>query len=132
MLYVGAVRRRKGIDLLLEAYRSDRTLWSEPLMVCGRGEDEELIRQADRDGVPVNWRGQLGPEELAEAILGARLVAIPSRLEGFSIAVLEALCCGTPVIGWAPQIHELQSLLGTYVGIPFDGRRQGADSQEGS
>jgi glycosyltransferase involved in cell wall biosynthesis len=126
IVFVGAVRLRKGIDLLFDAYRADRSLWGEPLIICGRGPDEELVRRAERDGLPVRWRGLLNPEELAEILAGARWVVIPSRLEGFSIAILEALCCGTPVIGWAPQIQELESVLGMTVGVPFDGRSQAA------
>jgi glycosyltransferase involved in cell wall biosynthesis len=124
IVFVGAVRRRKGIDLLLDAYRADRTLWSEPLIICGRGEDEALVQQAARDGVPVRMLGQLPQEDLAQTLSEARLVVIPSRLEGFSIAVLEALCCGVPAVGWAPQIRELEDVLGLPAGKPFDGRSQ--------
>jgi glycosyltransferase involved in cell wall biosynthesis len=126
VVYAGAVRRRKGIDLLLDAYRSDRSLWAEPLTVCGRGEDEALVDQAAREGVPIHRLGQLSAEQLAEALARARWAVIPSRLEGFSIAILEALCCGTPVIGWAPQISELEETLGCSAGKPFDGRIQSA------
>jgi glycosyltransferase involved in cell wall biosynthesis len=125
-MYVGAVRRRKGIDLLLDAYRLNRTLWNDPIFICGRGEDEDLIHYAVQDGLPIRWLGQLSQEELAERFMGVRLVVIPSRLEGFSIAIQEALCCGVPVVGWAPQIREVELLLGTYAGRPFDGRTQTA------
>ncbi|MGB7539354.1 MAG: glycosyltransferase family 4 protein [Anaerolineales bacterium] len=126
IIFVGAVRRRKGIDLLLDAYRADRTLWTEPLIICGRGEDEALVRQAARDGVPVRMLGQLPQEGLAKTLSEARLAVIPSRLEGFSIAVLEALCSGVPVVGWTPQISELEEVLGLPAGKPFDGRSQTA------
>jgi glycosyltransferase involved in cell wall biosynthesis len=56
---------------------------------------------------------------------------MPSRLEGFSIAILEALCCGTPVLGWAPQIRELETVMGMPVGVPFDGRSQKASELAG-
>jgi glycosyltransferase involved in cell wall biosynthesis len=47
-----------------------------------------------------------------------------ARREGFSLALVEALCLGTPVVGWAPQVRELEALLGMAVGEPFDGRTQ--------
>jgi glycosyltransferase involved in cell wall biosynthesis len=131
VMFVGAVRRRKGIDLLLDAYRSDRELWKTPIFISGVGEDAELVHQAIRDGLPVQWLGRLSQEELAERLGGVKVVAIPSRLEGFSIAILEALCCGVPVVGWAPQILELETVLGIPVGKPFDGRIQTAEQFAG-
>ncbi|MBN1438909.1 MAG: glycosyltransferase family 4 protein [Anaerolineales bacterium] len=127
VMFIGAVRLRKGIDLLLDAYRSDAGLWKEPLLVCGRGEDEGLVRQAVGDGLPVTALGQLAPQELAERLTGIRLVVIPSRLENFSIALLEALCSGVPVIGWAPQIREMEAVLGMPVGAGFESGRETAE-----
>jgi glycosyltransferase involved in cell wall biosynthesis len=132
VVFIGAVRRRKGIDLLLDAYRADRELRREPLYVCGRGEDEELVRQAVRDGLPVEALGQLAPEALAERLRDARVAVIPSRLENFSIALLEALCSGVPAVGWAPQMRELENVLGVPVGKPFDGRTQTAEDLAGA
>jgi glycosyltransferase involved in cell wall biosynthesis len=127
VVFAGAIRRRKGIDLLLDAYRSDRSLWADPLVICGRGEDEMLVQQAARAGLPIRAAGRLTQEELAETFAGARLLVIPSRLEGFSIAVLEALCCGVPVVGWAPQMREIEEVLGLPAGKPFDARTQSAE-----
>jgi glycosyltransferase involved in cell wall biosynthesis len=124
IVFVGAVRRRKGIDLLLDAYRADRTLWTDPLTICGRGEDEALVQEAARAGMPVRMLGQLSQPDLARKLMDSKLCVIPSRLEGFSIAVLEALCSGTPVVGWAPQIRELDNVLELPAGKPFDGRVQ--------
>ncbi len=127
ILFVGAVRVRKGIDLLLDAYRSDRRLRKEPLYVAGAGEDAALVEQAIGAGLPVVHLGKLSPPEVAARLRSVRLVAIPSRLEGFSIAILEAICCGTPVVAWAPQVREVEKLLGLPIGAPFDGRTQSAE-----
>jgi len=126
VMFIGAVRRRKGIDLLLEAYRINRSLWRDPLSICGTGEDIDLVDQAVREQLPVRWMGQISQTEMAEKLLGAKLVVIPSRLESFGIAILEALCSGAPVIGWAPSVREVENLLGIPVGVPFDGRTQSA------
>jgi glycosyltransferase involved in cell wall biosynthesis len=126
VVFVGAVRRRKGIDLLLEAYRLAPDLRREPLSVCGTGEDLELVHQAIAAGAPVRWLGQLPPEELAAELAGARLVVVPSRLESIGLVLLEALCCGVPVVGWAPTVREVQSEIDVSVGTPFDGRTQTA------
>jgi glycosyltransferase involved in cell wall biosynthesis len=126
ILFVGAVRRRKGIDILLDAYRLDPSLRREPLSVCGIGEDSGLVDQAIREGLPVRSLGQLSPEDLAQRLMRVKLVVIPSRLEALSVAILEALCCGVPVIGWEMQVREIEDALGRVIGAPFDGRRQTA------
>jgi glycosyltransferase involved in cell wall biosynthesis len=126
VVYVGAVRRRKGIDLLLDAYRMEAELRRFPLSVCGTGEDIDLVQQAIEAGLPIRWLGQLSQKDLAALLLGTRLVVMPSRLESFGIALLEAVCSGVPVIGWAPTIHELEDQLKLPVGKPFDGRTQAA------
>ncbi len=105
---------------------SDRRLRKEPLYVLGAGEDMALVDQAIAEGLPVRYLGKLSPPEVAARLRTAKLVAIPSRLEGFSIALLEAICCGAPVVAWAPQVREVESLLGAPVGVPFDGRTQSA------
>jgi glycosyltransferase involved in cell wall biosynthesis len=126
ILFVGAVRRRKGIDLLLDAYRLDPSLRREPLSICGIGEDSGLVDQAIHEGLPIQTLGQLSPEDLAKRLMGVKLVVIPSRLEALSVAILEALCCGVPVIGWEMQLREIEDALGRSAGAPFDGRRQTA------
>jgi glycosyltransferase involved in cell wall biosynthesis len=126
VIYIGAVRRRKGIDLLLEAYRLEPGLRRFPLSVCGTGEDIELVHQAVEAGLPVRWLGHLSQKDLAEKLLETRLAVMPSRLESFGIALLEAACSGVPVIGWAPTVHELEDQLGLPAGKPFDGRNQPA------
>jgi glycosyltransferase involved in cell wall biosynthesis len=131
VMYVGAVRRRKGIDLLLDAYRMEAGLRRFPLSVCGTGEDLHLVHQAMQEGLPVRWLGQLSQKDLAAKLLETRLVVMPSRLESFGIALLEAACSGVPVIGWAPTVHELEEQLKIPVGKPFDGRTQTASELAG-
>jgi glycosyltransferase involved in cell wall biosynthesis len=131
VMYIGAVRRRKGIDMLLDAYRREPGLRNEPLIVCGDGEDVGMLDQAAADGVPLQWKGRLPQKELAARLPSARLVVIPSRLESFGIALLEAACSGVPVIGWPPTVRELEAQAGVPVGKPFDARSRTADELAG-
>ncbi len=124
--YIGAIRRRKGIDLLLEAWRMDERLSREPLIICGAGPDQSLITEAVREGLPVVAKGYLPPQKLAPLLRKARLAVIPSRMETLGVTLLEAMCSGVPVVGWAPTVREMEQALGMPVGIPFDGRQQSA------
>lgn len=125
--FVGTLYRRKGIDLLLEAYRREKRLWREPVHICGTGEDLPLVEQAIREGLPVIWEGPLAQDAVAERLRTARLVVIPSRLEGFCVALAEGFCCGVPAVGWAPTVRELEARFAFAPGVPFDGSRQGPE-----
>jgi glycosyltransferase involved in cell wall biosynthesis len=53
-------------------------------------------------------------------MLAADLLVNPSPAEGFSLALAEAMCCGTAAIGWKPQIEETEKLLRMECGAGFD------------
>jgi glycosyltransferase involved in cell wall biosynthesis len=126
-LFVGRPSAAKGLDLLLEAYRLDVRLREQPLHVCGAGEEEASFRQiAEKNQLPVTFHGRVSEGDLRERLRSARGVVIPSRSEGFSVALLDALANGTPVVGWAPQVKELEALWHIPVGRPFDARTQSA------
>jgi len=127
LVFVGGLTEAKGVDLLLSAYRLDPELNDLPLHLCGAGERERELREyAERHGLNVVFEGRLSVAELRTVLAHGQALVNPSRLEGFSIALLEALACGTPVVGWAAQVRELERWWETPVGAPFDGRTQSA------
>lgn len=46
----------------------------------------------------VRWVGEVGDDELARLLRGARVLLYPSLYEGFGIPILEAMSVGTPVV----------------------------------
>ena len=127
LLFSGALRDRKGLDLLLDAYALEPRLNKNALHLYGEGAQRAAFeRQVREQGLNVEFHGKVSVEDLARALCAARLLVNPSRLEGWSASINEALCCGLPVVGWAPQVEELERLLGLRVGLPFDARTQSA------
>jgi glycosyltransferase involved in cell wall biosynthesis len=56
----------------------------------------------------VTFTGYVPDEDLAPLYSGAEAFVYPSFYEGFGLPVLEAMCCGTPVItSQAPALTEL-------------------------
>jgi glycosyltransferase involved in cell wall biosynthesis len=127
LVFSGALRDRKGLDLLLEAYAQEPRLNKQRLHLYGEGADRETYaRRVREQGLNLEFHGKVPAPDLACALREARLLVNPSRLEGWSASINEAVCCGTPVIGWAPQVEELTGLLGVVPGAAFDARVQSA------
>jgi glycosyltransferase involved in cell wall biosynthesis len=103
ILFVGRFIREKGLDLLLDAVRQLSLV--DPNLRCtiiGDGPDREyVISEVRRQGVSNCVR--LLPflpqhTEVLSHMKATRVLALPSRREGFGIVALEANACGVPVV----------------------------------
>ena len=117
LAFLGNLIPRKGLALLLQAYVEEPALRGHPLTVCGTGEAQAEYRElAERHDLPVEFRGRLVPEKVRQVLASSCALVVPSQSEGFSVAMLEALCVGTPLVGWGPQVEELEEVLAQPVG----------------
>jgi len=113
-LFVGGTVLRKGIDILLAAYRmafspdddvglviKDST---HNVFFAGKTYHEEIRRMAADPATPAiaYIDGQLPEEELAALYRTCDLAVFPYRAEGFVLPILEAMASGTPAI--APRL----------------------------
>jgi glycosyltransferase involved in cell wall biosynthesis len=103
VLFVGTFEPRKGIDVLVEAFREvaaadlDLELW----LVGQSGwhvEPIEALIATHPFAARIRRLGYVADDALATLLRHARVVVYPSRGEGFGLPVLEALACGAPVI----------------------------------
>lgn len=98
LLFVGALLRGKGLDLLLRALAVLPP--SVRLRIVGDGPqpDTGLVEQLGL-GARVEYCGRLTPEAVARQYREAACVVVPSRSpETFGLVGLEALSAGTPVV----------------------------------
>jgi len=127
VLFVGRIEQIKGIDVLLRALgllfqrhpdlRSDVCL----LVVGGAldpGDDApetekilELRRLVHEHRMEANvaFVGSRDQEQLALYYAAADVCAVPSLTESFGLVALEAMACGTPVVG--TRVGGLQTLI---------------------
>ena len=73
-------------------------------LIAGDGDDRgrlELLARATGVEERVRFLGDLSATELVGAYRAADLFVMPSTGEGFGIAFLEAMACGTPALGLA-------------------------------
>jgi len=88
VLAVGTVEPRKNLERAAEAARR-------------AGVELRVVGARGWGGVSANgvrWLGELGDDELARLLRGARALLYPSLYEGFGIPILEAMAVGTPVV----------------------------------
>ncbi|MEJ5022231.1 glycosyltransferase [Ochrobactrum vermis] len=102
VLFLSRLHYKKGLDILADAFRRVAPLCPDvDLVVAGPdGGAEEEFRQRIRQyglAARVHMTGGLyGPAKIA-ALKQSACFCLPSRQEGFSVAITEALACGVPV-----------------------------------
>ena len=93
-LVVSALVPYKRIDVAIEACR--RT--GMPLKIVGAGPERERLQA--QSGADVEFLGTRSDDEIRSLYRRARGVLLPGE-EDFGIVAVEAMSCGTPVIGLA-------------------------------
>jgi glycosyltransferase involved in cell wall biosynthesis len=104
ILFAGRFTRTKGINFLLEAISLILLeLPGAKLALVGFGTEEEKIRRlitANRLQGAVRLLGGVPGKEIPGYMASADLFVLPSvGWEGLGVVLLEALACGTPVVG---------------------------------
>lgn len=101
-LFLSRVHQKKGLDLLIKAYRIhyEQNEDIPVLIIAGPGMDTSYGAHLKKlaDGLPVYFTGMLQGDAKWGALYGAQTFILPSHQENFGIAVVEALACGTPVL----------------------------------
>lgn len=149
VLYFSRIHYKKGIDLLVKAWAKVVTQFPDAHLVIA-GQDfegtqstvEQLVQAYSLHEV-VTFTGPLYGEMKASLLSAASLFVLPSHSEGFSVAVLESLAAGLPVIitkgcnfgavrssgaGWiiSPSIGEIEGSLQEALALSnFDLKRRG-------
>jgi glycosyltransferase involved in cell wall biosynthesis len=104
VLFLARLHPKKGLDLLLEAWSSIGTSWPDAHLVLAGPDCEGTQTKlasfiADRGMTrSVTFTGMLRDEMKWGALAAAECFVLPSRSEGLSVSLLEAMGSGLPVI----------------------------------
>lgn len=92
--FVGRLAPEKNIPLLMRALSET---WQ--FLVAGDGPLRPDLEAFGRERRVVRYLGTLAPDRVATVLNAADVLALPSAREAMPSVCLEALACGTPVVG---------------------------------
>jgi glycosyltransferase involved in cell wall biosynthesis len=99
MVYVGRVTPHKGLNLLLDAFRMIKDKAPDvELYIAGSGSHLPILREYAKGLDGVYMLGDISEAEKIKLLKSSWLFMMPSSREGSSIAILEAMAAGTPVL----------------------------------
>ena len=125
VLYMGRFHHKKGLDLLCRAWsRINRGSHDAHLVLAGHdagqtaAKTHKLVEELGIAG-SVTFTGMLAGSLKWSALAAATLFVLPSRSEGFSLAVLEAMGMGVPsILTRACNFPEIEQLACGWVVDP--------------
>jgi len=129
LLYVGELCHRKNVQVLIEALsKIKRCNDKVSLGIVGHGRDRWTLEDlARKKGVDIRFHGSQPMNKVADFMMKADVLVLPSRHDGWGAVVNEALSLGLFVIcsdhvGARYLINKLAvwgGELGNYCGLPF-------------
>lgn len=114
-IFVGNIKRHKGLHILVEAYGKARSLGlKSKLIIVGSNDKlrtvDSQLAQTIKEMDGIEFTGWVDNEILIRLISEAKALVQPSFYEGFGIPPLEAMCLGTDIIiSDIPVFKELYS-----------------------
>lgn len=105
LLMVGALEPRRGVDTLLQAWKTLRPRFPELELVLA-GPVRAPVPALAQLPQAVRLLGFVEDRLLPVLYAGAQVVVAPSRGEGFDLPVLEALACGACVVASDIPVHR--------------------------
>lgn len=95
-IFMGRYAREKGLDILVSAYSTYRTMVADPwpLVCCGRGPDGTLLDKAPG----ITDLGFLQPQKIITQLAESGAFVLPSRFDPWPLALVEAAASGLPIV----------------------------------
>lgn len=111
LLYLGRLKRYKGVDLVLEAVAQLRARGvAVRFVIAGTGDDQPRLEARARElelGEAVEFAGFVDEARKLELLQRSWVHVLTSPKEGWGLTVIEAAACGTPTVASdAPGLRD--------------------------
>jgi len=97
ILYLGYLRKKKGVDYLIRAFKKLKTEGAV-LIIAGAGPEEEKLKSLAKDDENINFVGYVEGEEKSKYYSIADIFVLPTLHDPWGLVVNEAMYFGLPVI----------------------------------
>ncbi len=116
LVYVGNIKKHKGLKILLQAFLEIRKISSLKLYIIGdyesfKNKDQEMVNLLNTEGIV--FTNRIDDDKLIEIVKKAKFLIQPSFYEGFGIPPLEALYLHT-----RPIISNIEVFKEVYKDLP--------------
>lgn len=133
VLFLSRIQEKKGVDLLIKAYKkSFRPGWPK-LVIAGPGMESvygQRLRRLVSDDPKIKdsifFPGMLSGDKKWGAFYGCEAFVLPSHQENFGIAVVEALACSKPVL-ISNQVNIWKEIESEGAGLIADNTEKGTE-----
>lgn len=100
---MGRLHRKKGFDVLIDAYDEIRRVYADALLlIAGNDDGERALLEQQVESLSLQGRvlfvGEISGLDKVEFLTGADVFVLPSHNENFGNVYLEAMACGVPVV----------------------------------
>jgi glycosyltransferase involved in cell wall biosynthesis len=132
LLFLARIHKKKGCDLLIEAFaRVADSFPGVDLVMAGpdqEGMQAKLQHRAEQLGIGgrVHWLGLIGGNLKWGALRASDALILPSHQENFGVAVVESLAVGRPVL-ISNQVNIWRDIAGDGAGLVDDDTVEGAE-----
>jgi glycosyltransferase involved in cell wall biosynthesis len=125
VLFLSRLHPKKGLDLLIPAFRSVASrIRDSQLVIAGAGDDaylSSLRRLVGKEGLVdrITFTGPLYGNVKWEAFAAASMFVLPSYQENFALVVVEAMRMALPIV-LSRRVNIWSDIVGGGAGVPCD------------